>query len=89
MTLFTASITAPLTITPPDGIFRATMKANGGAVQIMGTVTKFKPAVGDEIEANGIVLEDGQSLTLEAWPQAGITATITPAAACDIILAYS
>ena len=84
MTIFTANIEDELIITQSDSIYRLSVKANGGTVQITGTVPEFKG-----IPATPITLQDGQAVVLEAWPQSGVNCTITPDdGTADVIICF-
>ncbi len=84
MQLFTKTLNDAITIGQNDGVFRATIKANGGEVLVTGTVVMFQ-----EIEGGSVILKDGETLTLEAFPQAPIFVTITPDVSVDVIFAFN
>ena len=81
MRVFTKSITSAITINNSDQIYNASIKANGGTVNILGNAS-FQG-----LTSTACTLNDGESVTLTAEvmnPLEGIT--ITPSVAADIIL---
>ena len=81
MQVFTENSTSAITINNDDQIYVALVKADGGAVTVLGNA-KFQGR-----NSSICTLKDGESLTLTAEvmnPLEGVT--ITPTVAVDIIL---
>lgn len=83
MQTFTTNISAPLTFDKNNPVFRVSIKANGGTVEIEGNIAKF-----GDLDSAPVTLTDGQAVVLEATPVNGVQCTVTPGTGTADIMVF-